>query len=185
VRSLRDASSTRMRHAPPGLSKPFASRRAYALCSGLLAFVSWVHRPMVNTFSLCRSSRANQSPAAAWQGPNVKIFKTEFRKTYLGVIFHCSGNYRVNVALPSRNHQAVQCAEATTVSEASVMQVRRGVCTRTPPTSDGYRFYGGNRPPRSQFSDRIFAPKIMQRHVKLMPSYSLVNTLLRFPLNRS
>ncbi|MDP3323658.1 MAG: hypothetical protein Q8S71_08970, partial [Hydrogenophaga sp.] len=40
-----------------------------------------------NTFFLCRFSLANQSPGgppAAWQEPDFKISKTEFRNTFHG-----------------------------------------------------------------------------------------------------
>ena len=49
---------------------------------------------MMNTFLLCRFSLANQSPGgppAAWQGPDLKISKTEFRNTFRGVLFQWFG----------------------------------------------------------------------------------------------
>jgi len=50
---------------------------------------------MMNSFFLCRSSLANQSPGggppAAWQGPDLKISKTEFRNTFRRSMFQWFG----------------------------------------------------------------------------------------------
>ena len=45
-------------------------------------------------------SLAGGEPTAAWEGPNIKISKTEFRNAFRRVMFIGSGNYRKNDALP-------------------------------------------------------------------------------------